>query len=613
MSDKFGAPEPKPTKIDYSRRSLLKVGTAFAGGLVAASLPEVHDVWTGKDDSKAEARFSANSLETQERNVLVAQQVNSQTLLNENPVEGGTQSTTATTRGGAKIHGTFSMQTFCDQGPLIYTHQDAGGWRAYLMEFYASNFWYQDSGVSAWAYYETFDNWQDTYGMDAVRAVYHSGHGVMNSDGVFYASLGSKWGGYGCAAVSSNMRLGNEYARYLFWSTCQSLRVSGRQNPIKTWHPTNLGWRMLFGYETNSIDSPNYGRFFWQEWNKNKSFSTAFLDASWSIYHNQSPSVVACGATEAEAQDRLYNERYLSANRSATDYYRWRWYTASTLSLSSPQLNLPQNLLVARLRPVAAEKQSVSTLASRFQLNISTNDVATAPDGSFRTAYRDTSIAYSADGSIDIQLIKPNLSNRKQILTQRAITLAQEAVQRYKLNQQVELLFDRVLLSCESGGTAKGSGELQETSVVSTTVQFRQVINRLPVITPGAGAVRISIDNDGRVTNVHSSVRIIEEMSSHSKITNNMPTPDGTANSLQFSEPANYEQLLASESNKILSSLTTNNENKGSLTFTTIPNSTELGYDIRGNQAVLIARKVIEVTFGNLYHKLYWVKVPLFE
>ena len=38
---------------------------------------------------------------------------------------------------------------------------------------------------------------------------------------------------------------------------------------------------MIFGFETNSVDNPNYGRFFFEEWNKNKSFSQAWLDASW--------------------------------------------------------------------------------------------------------------------------------------------------------------------------------------------------------------------------------------------------------------------------------------------------------------------------------------------
>ena len=32
----------------------------------------------------------------------------------------------------------------------------------------------------------------------------------------------------------------------------------------------NLGLRMIFGFETTSVDNPNYGKYFFQEWNKNK-------------------------------------------------------------------------------------------------------------------------------------------------------------------------------------------------------------------------------------------------------------------------------------------------------------------------------------------------------
>ena len=66
---------------------------------------------------------------------------------------------------------------------------------------------------------------------------------------------------------------------------------------------------MIFGFETVSYDNANYGSYFFEEWNKNKSFSQAWLDASWRIAHDQGPTAAACGATQAEAQDRLFNER----------------------------------------------------------------------------------------------------------------------------------------------------------------------------------------------------------------------------------------------------------------------------------------------------------------
>jgi hypothetical protein len=144
----------------------------------------------------------------------------------------------------------------------------------------AANFWRKDAGVQVWKYEETYDNWQDTYGMDAVTVFYHSGHGAMSGSGVFQAPLGAKWDNRDWA-YSNNMSFGDETLRYLYWSTCFSIRVSGSDSPIRTWSaPNKGGLRMMFGYETTSIDHAGYGKFFWQEWNKNKTFARAFLDAS---------------------------------------------------------------------------------------------------------------------------------------------------------------------------------------------------------------------------------------------------------------------------------------------------------------------------------------------
>ena len=80
------------------------------------------------------------------------------------------------------ICGAFSVEKFAAASNLTYTHEDAGGW---LESMPPPNFWYRDAGVAPWAYYEQYDNWQDTYGFDAVMAVYNTGHGAMDGNGVF--------------------------------------------------------------------------------------------------------------------------------------------------------------------------------------------------------------------------------------------------------------------------------------------------------------------------------------------------------------------------------------------------------------------------------------------
>jgi hypothetical protein len=68
-------------------------------------------------------------------------------------------------------------------------------------------------------------------------------------------------------------------------------------DPIKTWGGPDRGFRMLFGFETTSVDSPDYGKNFWSEWNKGKSFTQAWLDTSWDISHTQAPSGLRAAPT----------------------------------------------------------------------------------------------------------------------------------------------------------------------------------------------------------------------------------------------------------------------------------------------------------------------------
>jgi hypothetical protein len=270
--------------------------------------------------------------------------------------------------------------------------------------------------------------------------------------------------------------------------------------------------------------------------------------------------------------------------------------------------------MVARLQSVVAARQSARSLADRFQMDIDIPTEFTAtPDGSYQVASGEKSIAYGSDGSIEVQFAKPNRANRTTLAEQRVSALAQEAVWRYGLDEQVPVVLDRIVSSLEGGGTSDGSGQLEGPYTTATIVQFRQLINGVPVITPDAGTVRISIDNDGTVTNVHSSVRAIEQLSSRPTRSVSAPTPDGfSAAPILAPEPNNYEQQLAAAFSKQAASWVS----KGGglpLEFTTVPGSTEIGYDIRGDNAVLIARKAVEVNFGRGYRKRYWVTVPLFE
>jgi hypothetical protein len=509
-------------------------------------------------------------------------------------------------------YGAFSLEKFASAGSLQYTHEDAQGWMAYLGKFYPNNFWYKDANVKPWAYYEEYDNWQDTYGMDAVLAVYHSGHGGMGADGTFTAPLGAAWGNLGTSASSSKMSLGNEQANYVFWSTCLSLRVLGGHNPIRTWSPANKGFRMLFGYETTSWDDPDYGKYFWQEWCKGKSLGTAFLDASWRIAHDQAPAVVACGATADEAKTRVFHERIMEWAHARTDWWWWRWYYAQGRSRRLSR-ELPTKALVAELKPPTMDDTTVRNVIRRFGLRWPMPDsVVATPDGVFYLRHKKQRLSFAGDGSYEVELAAPNSRNRVPLTRDAALKVAEQAVRRYGLNDGVTLVADGTRQACEAGSALKTLDRVEGPFVTETLVDYRQVINGLPVLTPGIGTITIGVDNDGAVTRILVSIREVERLTDRVKNTTSTPGESAPRGALRAATPAGYEALLDEVWRARMEDRYP--AIRGTCpTWEPVPESTEVGYEVQGHQAFLAARRTVELDFGADIRKRYPVVAPLLE
>jgi hypothetical protein len=147
--------------------------------------------------------------------------------------------------------------------------------------------------------------------------------------------------------------------------------------------------------------------------------------------------------------------------------------------------------------------------------------------------------------------------------------------------------------------------------ITGTTVQFRQVINGLPIITPGVGEVRISIDNDGTVTRIQSSTRVVASLRDRPLNTTNAPLMEGPITRPRATEEMSYERLLAGEWRKRLAAMVARGDAPAQ--YTIVPGTTEIGYDVRGNQAIIVARRAIEVDFGQGYRKRYWLTAPIVE
>lgn len=501
---------------------------------------------------------------------------------------------------GANLYGFCSIEDFPPGiNDLTYTHEDAGGFYAYVKQFAAPNFWYQDANVLSWIYGEQYDDWQNTYGFDACLVEYHSGHGGMDANGVFSMPMGGTWGNTAWVS-STDMRLGNEAARYLFFSTCESLRVNGGQSPLRTWGAANLGVRMIFGFESVSVDDPNYGKNFWQKWNQdNRSFSKAWLDASWQISTHQAPSAAACGATQDEARTRVGAERLFSGDRASTAWWWWVWYDAAK-AITPRSLVLPSTPGALRLAPVDAGETRARELADRFGVGGAPAE-SRAAGTLIRSADGGPTLAVH-EGGYDVRFAESRAAGGAPG-DGPAVSLAQQAVEAFGLAADVDLVVDSVRRTWEAGASAD---EQVAPAALETHVVFAQVVDGMPITTPGTGEVRVTVDGTGTVVAITDATRRVEDLDTSPRPPE--PASRGTA-ARRARSASSADELLAVPRERLLRRLATTGPVPA--WSRAVADSTDVGFVVRGDRAIPAVRQTLEVDCGEGLAKRFALEAPV--
>ncbi len=447
------------------------------------------------------------------------------------------------TSGVSDMVGTTSVEDFQGtQKNLASTHESADGFRNYFTTWYTPNFARRDSAVSVWQFHDfasyNYDLWNSggtDYGVDSVRVMWHDSHGGMSSPNNFVTSMGANWASNGWNASSANMALGGNYnsfgderLRYMFWNTCNSVMISGGNNPYSTWGVRAKGVRFVFGYETVSIDSPNYGKFFWEEWNKGKSLSTAWLDASWRINTKQSPSVVAFGANQTEASDRLYNERSFSAGAASNNWGQWRWYTArsaasvTTVTTDAAQDDSnqttarPQTLAIprqARTRQVTEHSNSnneVLELSQSLGINLDDSSlIQERPLGIRAVKTNNATLIVEKNGSFEMMIESSDngVVSDNEVTDEELINRASGIAGQLSILKGQQYRVGMIRDTKESGGF---EGFTDHTRTVEKTIIIDQTIDGVPFIDPDAGHLEVTFDaRNGQATRLRSSLRRI--------------------------------------------------------------------------------------------------------
>ena len=263
-------------------------------------------------------------------------------------------------------YGAASMQTYADGQVAYHTHASADGFLAYVDQFEQTSFRVKDQQVQWWQYDAPFDDWQNNYGCDAVEVFYHAGHGGTDaSSGDYSAPLGSAWDDT-IFLHSSKMSIGDQRLRYLFLATCEGCMVFPPNSPIRTWNVCNRGFRMLFGAAGLIYDSPDYGTNFWNHWRAGDSFSQAWQDALLDVSSAHQPASTAVGASAAQAQNRLFNERFFTAATTGRDWYWWRWVGGAPAAAAQFVQIFPKQLQFARVAPRLVTRAGVLAAMQRL-------------------------------------------------------------------------------------------------------------------------------------------------------------------------------------------------------------------------------------------------------
>ena len=509
----------------------------------------------------------------------------------------------AVVSGSNDYYGASSIEHFSSASGLTYTHEDAQGFLDYPTSFpgKGANFWLKDTGVKVWEYEETYDNWQDTYGMDSVMAFYHSGHGNMDGNGIFQAPLGGKWDNRDWV-FSNNMAFANEELRYLFWSTCFSLRVSGPDNPVRTWWaPNKGGLRMLFGYETTSVDDPNYGKFFWDEWKKGKTFARAFLDASWRISHSQVPVAMAVGGNASEAINRLNSERFFSKTPASKGWYQWQWIgTLPTRAFIYPA-RTPKKLNALILDNKLFDDERLCRMAREVGVaKRSAGTIKFDEDGNRMVGSRKIQLHVNREGALNIFFGKANIKNTTLLDEGKAVKIARALISDLEFDRGLELVPGHVRHRFTCGGTMKGGGRIEEPAAVETIVQFRQSHKGVESVNSDHGLLAICIDNDGSVVNAYNSTKAI--LGESDKPRSIIPSPPEKNAAESADTDAQFDKAIRG----ILGRRSNPRAKAGGQTKVL---SEKVGYDFSGKLGLVVRQRDIDVVIDKDLRKRYKVRV----
>jgi len=142
----------------------------------------------------------------------------------------------------------------------------------------------------------------------------------------------------------------------------------------------------------------------------------------------------------------------------STNYYWWRWYNTATSATMTrqPNLSMPQDLLIAKLKLINVDEPYIIDTIARYKIDEKLDKDMLRSIGNIVNAKAGrTSISFEQGGKFDLQLANPTLENRRGISANTARTVAENAIPEYMPPDNTQLVFDKIRLEYENGGSTE--------------------------------------------------------------------------------------------------------------------------------------------------------------
>jgi hypothetical protein len=403
----------------------------------------------------------------------------------------------------------------CGNANLPATHGDTWGFINGRAAWQKKNFVYGNADV--WT--DDFKSGSDHYaasnlpagfdGVDSVVVGYIATHGVTSGT-TFTMSAGGTGHG-GCTVRSTQMSFGQNDLRYMFFSTCQSVR---NVDPGAVWFRTAKGIRAILGYHTNIVDSDAYGKYFFENWKKTGAKTTdSFLDASWRVSHDQVPVAAWFGPDAATADSLRDNEEFFQLDAISGRSIAWSWYDARTLDRELLLSRVPiMTLEFNAPREPEGAAEVVSRLSSGEPVEIDETTIS-GDNVCHRTRNGSVLVFNTRSGSIDLTFPAFSSPSVVDFTDAEAVNAATDYLRGREATLQGPRVDDADIALIPSVvrrsmvGSAEESGST-EPHVRHVTVVFRQTVNGIATIGTG-GVVEVTINGDREVCRVRSVLREI--------------------------------------------------------------------------------------------------------